>query len=254
MASVSISAIIITFNEEKNIARCIESLKDIADEIIIVDSFSNDHTKEICSRYKVRFMEHKFDGYSEQKNWAIALSTYPIILSLDADEELSNDLKQSIKKVKENWTSDGYYFNRLNNYCGKWIRFGSWYPDRKLRLWDKEKGQWAYLKIHEKVELVPFAKTCRLKGDLLHYSYYSVKQHFLTTRKYAELSAEEYYSRNKKSNIILIILKPVWKFLRDYIFKAGFLNGYYGLVIAFIDSYGVYLKNRKLVQIQRRQN
>jgi len=254
MASVSISAIIITLNEEKNIARCIESVLNIADEIIIVDSFSTDRTKEICSRYNVKFIEHKFDGFPEQKNWAIALSSNPVILSLDADEELSDRLKQSIKEVKENWTCDGYFFNRLNNYCGKWIRFGSWYPDRKLRLWDKEKGQWAYMKIHERVELAPLAKTCRLKGDLLHYSYYSVKQHVQTTRKYAELSAKEYFSRNKKSNLLLVLFKPVWKFLRDYIFKAGFLNGYYGLVIVFIDSYGVYLKNRKLVQIQRKQN
>ena len=254
MASVSISVIIITLNEEKNIARCIKSVIEVADEIIIVDCYSTDRTKEICSLYNVKFIEHKFEGYSEQKNWAIAFATYPTILSIDADEELSDRLKQSIKEAKENWAYDGYFFNRLNNYCGKWIRFGSWYPDRKLRLWDKEKGQWANLKIHERVELAPLAKTCRLKGDLLHYSYYSVKQHVQTTRKYAELSAKEYFSRNKKSNLLLVLFKPVWKFLRDYIFKAGFLNGYYGLVIVFIDSYGVYLKNWKLVQIQRKQN
>jgi glycosyltransferase involved in cell wall biosynthesis len=254
MASVSISAIIITFNEEKNIARCIESVMDIADEILIVDSFSTDRTKEICSAYNVKFLEHKFDGYSEQKNWAIMHTAFPVILSLDADEALSDDLKISIRKVKENCVYDGYLFNRLNNYCGKWIRFGSWYPDRKLRLWNKEKGRWAYQKIHEKVELEPLAKTFRLKGDLLHYSYYSINQHFQTTRKYAELSAREYYSRNKKSNLFLVVFKPIWKFLRDYIFKAGFLNGYYGIVIAFIDSYGVYLKNRNIIQIQRSKN
>jgi hypothetical protein len=181
-------------------------------------------------------------------------ATFPVILSLDADEVLSEELRKSIKQVKENWVCDGYYFNRLNNYCGKWIRFGSWYPDRKLRLWDKEKGQWAYLKIHEKIEMVPTAKTCRLKGDLLHYSYYSVNQHIQTTRKYAALSAIEYNLRNKKSNLLKVAFKPVWKFLRDYIFKAGFLNGYYGIVIACIDAYGVYLKYRELNQIQRKTN
>jgi glycosyltransferase involved in cell wall biosynthesis len=251
MTSVSISAIVITFNEEKNIARCIGSLKGIANEILIVDSFSTDRTKEICAKFNVKFLEHKFEGYSEQKNWSILQAAYPIILSLDADEVLSDDLRKSIEEVKANWVCDGYLCNRLNNYCGKWIRFGSWYPDRKLRLWNKEKGRWADLKIHEKVELVPKTKTGHLKGDLLHYSYYSVNQHFQTTQKYAQLSALEYKYRNKKSNIFLVLIKPVWKFLRDYFFKAGFLNGYYGIVIAIIDAYGVYLKYWKLLKIQR---
>jgi glycosyltransferase involved in cell wall biosynthesis len=252
MASVSISAIVITYNEEKNIGRCLGSLSGVADEIIIVDSYSTDRTKEICTGYNVKFLEHKFDGYSEQKNWSIKQATFPVILSLDADEELSAELKQSIIEVKKNWDCDGYLCNRLNNYCGKWIRFGSWYPDRKLRLWNKDKGHWAILKIHEKVEMEPLANTGRLKGDLLHYSYYSVNQHIRTTRKYSLLSAIEYNLRNKKSNIFLITFKPVWKFLRDYIFKAGFLNGYYGIIIASIDSYGVFLKYRELYQIQRK--
>ena len=249
MASVSVSAIIITYNEEKNIARCIESILDVADEIIVADSYSTDQTKAICSGYPVKFLEHEFLGYSEQKNWAILQTKFSIILSLDADEELSPVLKKSIKEVKDNWVCDGYLFNRLNNYCGKWIKYGSWYPDRKLRLWNKEKGKWAILKIHEKVEMDPQAKICRLKGDLLHYSYYTINQHIQTTKKYAKLSAREYFLRNKKSNLLLVAFKPVWKFLRDYIFKAGFLCGYYGFIIAIIDSYGVYLKNWFLVQI-----
>ena len=138
-----ISAVIITYNEEKNLERCIESVRDIADEIVIVDSFSTDRTKEICKKYELHFIEHKFEGHIQQKNWAITQAKYPHILSLDADEVLSDRLKESIREVKENWTHDGYYFNRLTNYCGKWIRHCGWYPDRKLRLWDSRKGRWA---------------------------------------------------------------------------------------------------------------
>jgi len=137
-----LSVVIITLNEEKNIGRCLESVKDIADEIVIVDSFSTDRTEEICLRYNARFIKHEFVGHIEQKNWAIEQASYLHVLSLDADEELSERLKKSILEVKGNWKHDGYYFNRLTNYCGKWIRHTSWYPARKLRLWDRSKGKW----------------------------------------------------------------------------------------------------------------
>ena len=134
--------IIITLNEERNIGRCLESVNDIADEIVVVDSYSTDDTEKICKLYGVKFIQHRFDGHIEQKNWAINQAKYPHILSLDADEVLSPRLKASIKAVKENWEFDGYYFNRMTNYCGKWIRHSSWYPSRKLRLWDSRKGEW----------------------------------------------------------------------------------------------------------------
>src|SRR4051812_21243374 len=116
-----ISVIIITFNEERNIARCLDSVKDIADDIVVVDSHSTDKTEEICRSKGVRFVRHAFDGHIEQKNWAITQAKYPYILSLDADEALDDELKMAIKKVKQNWEYDGYYMNRLTNYCGKWI-------------------------------------------------------------------------------------------------------------------------------------
>ena len=117
-----LTAVIITLNEEKNIGRCLESVKDIADEIVVVDSFSTDNTEKICKQYGIRFLQHSFVGHIEQKNWAITQAKYPHILSLDADELLSDRLKRSIREVKENCEFDGYYFNRLTNYCGKWIR------------------------------------------------------------------------------------------------------------------------------------
>ena len=165
---VEISAVIITFNEERNIERCLESLIGVVDEIVIVDSYSTDRTEEICRKYNVHFIKHRFTGYSEQKNWAILQARSPYILSLDADEALSEELKSSILRVKNNWTHNGYYFNRLTNYCGKWIRHTSWYPSRKLRLWDSRLGSWGGLDVHEKYFLQKGASRQFLKGDLLY--------------------------------------------------------------------------------------
>ena len=170
-----VSVVVITFNEEKNIARCLDSVKDIADEIVIVDSFSKDRTKEICLSYGAKFIEHKFDGHIEQKNFAITQAKYPHILSLDADEALDEQLKKSILTAKENFILDGYYMNRLTNYCGHWVRHSGWYPDTKLRLWDSRKGHWAGINPHDKYELTSGdSNTGKLNGDILHYSYYSV--------------------------------------------------------------------------------
>ena len=138
---VKISVVIITFNEEKNIGRCLESIKDIADEIVVVDSFSNDKTEEICRKYKVNFIQNKFEGHIEQKNYAATHASYQHILALDADEALSEKLKKSIIETKKNWIAEGYSFNRLSNYCGKWIKHSGWYPDTKLRLVDRTKGK-----------------------------------------------------------------------------------------------------------------
>ena len=139
---IQLSAVIITFNEERNIGRCIDSLQGIADDIVVVDSFSSDKTKEICLSKNVRFVEHAFDGHIEQKNWAITQAKHPHILSLDADEALDEVLKKSILEVKQNFTQDAYQMNRITNYCGQWIKHCGWYPDTKLRLWDSSKGYW----------------------------------------------------------------------------------------------------------------
>ena len=125
---VSISAVIITLNEERNIGRCLDSLQGVADEIVVVDSYSSDRTEEICRSHGARFIQHRFAGHIEQKNWAILQASHPYVLSLDADEALSYELTSSILEVKGNWTHDAYYFNRLTSYCGKWIRHTTWYP------------------------------------------------------------------------------------------------------------------------------
>ena len=145
-----ISAVIITYNEELNLERCLLSLQGIADEIIVVDSFSTDKTVEIAKNFGAHVFQQVFLGYVEQKNFALSKTNYLHVLSLDADEEISEKLRESILEVKENWTHDGYYFNRLTNYGGKWIKHTSWYPSKKLRLWDKRKGEWGGMNPHDK--------------------------------------------------------------------------------------------------------
>ncbi len=193
---VKLSVVIITFNEERDIERCIKSVKNLADDLVIVDSFSTDKTEEICKKYDLRFIQHKFSGHIQQKNWAITQAKYSHILSLDADEALSEELTKSIKKAKDNWEFDAYYFNRLNNYCGKWIKHTSMYPDRKLRLWDSRKGSWGGINPHDKFILNKNATSKFLKGDLLHYVFYSFEEHVKKNDYFSTIAAKElFYER-----------------------------------------------------------
>jgi len=251
---VRISAVIITFNEERNIERCLKSLLGVADEMLVVDSYSTDRTEEICLKYNAKFLRHRFIGYSEQKNWANLQTEFPYILSLDADEALSDRLRASILKAKNNWTHDSYYFNRLTNYCGKWIRHTSWYPSRKLRLWDSRKGSWGGMDVHEMYFLQKGASKRFLKGDLLHYSYYSVSEHVLQINKYSTLISRSYYERGRKVSQFSILLHLLWRFIKDYLLKAGFLDGYYGFVVSVMSAHEVFLKYVKLSIIYKEED
>ena len=248
---IKLSVVIITYNEEKNIERCLISIKDIADDIVVVDSFSTDETRKICQKYNVRFIEHKFEGYIEQKNFADAQAKYQYILSLDADEALSDELKRSILSVKNNWQYNGYRMKRFTNYCGKWIKHCGWYPDTKLRLFDKAKGKWTGLKIHEKVELTQKSTTFLLKGDLLHYSYYSISQHIETINKFSDIAVLAHSEKGKKSNLFKIIFSLLWKFVRIYFIKLGFLDGFYGFVISVNSAHSTFLKQVKLRELYK---
>ena len=246
-----LSVVIITLNEEKDIERCICSVLDIAEEIVVVDSLSTDRTKEICLKYSVKFIEQPFLGYIEQKNKALEFSTYPNVLSLDADEAVSEKMKIFIKKVKENWQADGYYFNRLTNYCGKWIRHTDWYPDRKLRLFDKHKGQWSGTNPHDKYTLRPGCSEMFLPGDLLHYSFPSIDHHLDVVKKFTTIMAMEGYQKGKKVTLVSLLLNPLWKFIKSYFIRLGFLDGYYGFVVCIISSHATFLKYLKIKELYK---
>lgn len=246
---IRLSVVIITFNEERNILRCLESVKSIADEILVVDSFSTDATKNICESAGVRFVEHRFEGYIEQKNYALDCASHPYILSLDADEALSSGLRQSILDIKSNWTCGCYSMNRMSNYCGKWIRFGGWYPDTKIRLFTKDSGRWAGENPHDR--FTPEAgQNCRhIKGDILHYSYYSIAGHIRQVNKFTDIASQSAVSAGKKSGLFSLLVRPAFKFIRDYFLRAGFLDGYYGFVIATITAHSTFLKYVKMREL-----
>lgn len=242
-----LSVVIITFNEEKNIARCLESVKEIADEIVVLDSFSKDNTKSICESLGVKFYEHAFDGHIQQKNRAITFASYPHILSLDADEALDDILKKSISEIKNNWTCDGYYMNRLTNYCGHWVRHCNWYPDKKLRLWDSRKGSWTGTNPHDKYELFDGDRmTKHLKGDILHYSFNSVADHYKQVDYFTDISSKAYFEQGRKAPFYKLIVNPIAKFIDHYLLHVGFLDGRAGFLISKISAYAAYLKYKKL--------
>ncbi len=245
---IKLSAVIITLDEEKNIERCLQSLHGIVDEIVVIDSFSIDSTEEICKSLGAKFIQRQFEGYATQKNFALQSAKFDFVLSLDADEALSDELRKSVLEAKLNWKADGYFFNRLTNYCGQWIRHCGWYPDRKLRLLDRRKGSWGGGEVHEKIMMRKDSSTQFLKGDLLHYSYYTTSEHLQQQKHFTELAVREDSKIGRRSTLFHVILNPLYTFIRKYFFQLGFLDGYYGLVICLISARANYWKYSKLRQ------
>jgi len=245
---IKISATIITFNEEKNIERCLKSLLKIADEIVVVDSNSTDKTVEIAEQLGAKVILQNFLGHIEQKNFAIAQCSHQYILSLDADEALDDTLKKSISKIKTNWEFDGYKFNRLTSYCGKWIKTCGWYPDTKVRLVDKNKAKWRGTNPHDRLDVE--GKIKHLKGDILHHSFYSVDQHKKQIEYFTDIASKAYFNEGRKASIVKIYLSPVMKFIRSYVLQLGFTDGYYGFLISWLSAGAKYKKYSKLKALQ----
>lgn len=250
---VNISAVIITKNEEKNIGRCIDSVMDVADEIVVVDSYSTDRTRDLCNSRRIVFVQNDFEGHIEQKNFAVSCAAYDHILSLDADEALSEELMHSLLAVKQNWQYDGYSFNRLTKYCGKWIRHSGWYPDTKLRLWDRRKGQWGGVNPHDRVMMDDGSRVTHIDGDLHHYSYHSIKDHIDRINSFSEIAARQAFAGGRKANLIIdIVLNPLFTFLKKYFLKLGIIDGYQGFMIAVHSAYGKFLKYIKLRELNKK--
>lgn len=247
-----ISGVVITFNEEKNIGRCLKSLLPVCDEIIVVDSFSTDNTQLICEEYSVKFIQHPFEGHIQQKNYAMEAASNDFILSLDADEELSYELQQSLLEIKKTCKSRAYRLNRLTSYCGKWIRHCGWYPDRKIRLWDRRIGRWGGVNPHDTVVLDDHVTTVNISGDMLHYTYHTIGEHITQMNKFSDIAAREAYKRNKKVFPLWHLgFYPAFTFFRNYILKAGILDGYYGFIVCKYSAYYRFLKYSKLAELHK---
>lgn len=241
---LKISAVIITFNEEKNIGRCLESIKGIVDDIVVVDSFSTDATQTICEKHNVNFIQRKWEGYSETKNFANKQAEFPWVLSLDADEALSENLKKRILELKQGNELITCSFNRLTNYCGSWVKHSNWYPDKKIRLFNRDKIEWKGV-IHEELTLPANEVVHHYNEDILHYSYYTSEDHFKQIDKFTTIASQDLFDRNKKAPAYKLIVNPIAKFIGHYILHLGFLDGSAGYAIAKNSAYATYLKYKK---------
>lgn len=249
---MNISAVIITYNEERNIGRCLDSLAGIAADVVVVDSFSTDRTADICREKGVRFFQRAFDGYASQKNWANEQAHHPWVLSLDADEALSPELRASIEQLSLSDIGIGYAMNRLTNYCGQWIRHSGWYPDRKIRLFRRDQMHWGGPAVHERlIPLDPNAPVRVLHGDLLHFSYYTVAEHYARASKYADLAAQTMFAAGQKARWWNLVLSPAFKFVRNYCFRLGFLDGRAGWTICKLAALETYWKYDRLRRMQK---
>jgi len=240
---VKISATIITLNEERNIARVIESLRCV-DEILVVDSGSTDRTVEIAGKLGARVLDSPWPGYANQKNLAAEQTKYDWILSIDADESLSEALEAEIWQLKKAGPKyDAYTMPRLAQYLGRWIRHGGWYPDRKIRLYDRRKAKWEGAYVHESLKVN--GKVGHFESNLLHFTCDSLSEHLRMMDRYTTLAAEQLLSVGERVTWPRLIFHPPWTFVQTYFLKLGFLDGLEGLAIAYMAAFYNFLKFAK---------
>ncbi len=250
----AISACITAGNEERNIRRCLESVR-WADEIVVVDSFSTDRTVDICREFTARVYQHKWLGYIGQKNLIKDLAKGPWILFLDADEEISPSLREEIDaefNSGNNAQFAGYEFPRMVRYLGRWITHGDWYPDTKLRLFRKEHGVCGGKEPHDRT--LVNGKVRRLRSPLYHYTYTDISNQMSTLNRFSTISAEGKFDEGERFRIAKLLFNPTFRFVRCYILRRGFLDGLPGLIIAANTAYGVFAKYAKLWEIEHRKS
>ena len=239
---MKLTATIITLNEEKNIKKAIESVS-FADEIIVVDSGSNDNTCQLAKDLGALIYERPFDCHGRQKNYADSLASGEWILNIDADEQVSHPLKKSIEEVLSKQEYSLYRINRRTSYCNRWIYHGGWYPDYLIRLYRKGVAKWSEPSLHEK--LIPIDEKTTiplLHGHLNHYSFPTVKSQIKTNLRYAAMAANDLQNKGKKSYFLKMLFKPFFKFLECYFIKKGILDGLPGMIIAFNAAHSTFMK------------
>jgi len=248
---MDISAVIITYNEEKRLEPALKSVAAVVSEIVVVDSFSTDNTLSIARKYTDRIFERKWTDYADQKNFANSKSSYPWILSLDADERLSPGLRDEILQMKqEEPDCSGFSIPRQVFYLGKWIRHSGWYPDRKIRLFRKDSVHWEGRYVHEK--LVIKGKILKLNPPIEHFTYRNIREHLERINIFSDLGAQKLYSQGKKSDWYHLVLLPFFRFIKSFFWKTGFLDGFAGLVIAVLHAHAVFLRYAKLREIWKK--
>lgn len=244
-----ISAVIITKNEEKHIARCIQSLLPITDDIIIIDSGSTDNTEYVCKQFPVTFQAKNWEGFSIAKNYGNSLAKHNYILSIDGDEELSNEMQIEIAALMKAPQHLAYDLPFLTNFCNRWIRHGAWYPESHIRIFNKTKVTWEG-DIHEKLSIPQNESIGKInKGFIHHYTINNLHEYLEKINYYTTLHADEMYKKGKQASFIKLYVGPYFSFFRDYIVKRGFLDGRQGYTIAKQSANYVFLKYMKLKEM-----
>ena len=236
-----LSAVIITNNESKNIAKCICAIQKVSQDIVVIDSFSEDDTPEICRELGARVFQKKWAGYAKNKNFGNQQAKNDWILSIDADEILSDELITAIQELSLQ-KGEVYTLDRLNNFCGQWIKHCGWYPDWKKRIFNRTEVEWKGDYVHEILSFPTTFKVKKLKGVLYHYSYDSLEDHAARLRVYAKLAAEDLQANGKKVTSLKLWASPAIRFIKTYFIKLGILDGKNGLTISLRDAYQTYLK------------
>jgi glycosyltransferase involved in cell wall biosynthesis len=248
---MEISAVIITYNEEKRLEPALKSLAGIAEEIVVVDRYSDDDTLKIAKKYTDCVFQRKWTNFADQKNYANSKARFPWILSLDADERLSPKLREEIIQLKEQEPGcTGFSMPREVFYLGRWIRHSGWYPDRKIRLFQKEKAHWEGKYIHEK--LVIEGEVKKLHGSIYHFTYRNVSDHLRRINTFSDLGAQKLYAQNKRCRWYHLLFLPFFRFLRAYLLKSGFRDGFAGFTISVLDAYSVFARYAKLREIWKK--
>jgi len=247
----TLSVVVITFNEAQNIGRCLQGVKDLADEIIVLDSFSTDHTCEMARELGARVEQHAFDGHVEQKNRARALASCDWVLSLDADETPDEQLRHSIQQVKEGkLDADAFTMNRLNFYCGRPVKTCGWYPDRKLRLWRRGLGAWTGRNPHDRYEVPTDKQVAQLEGDILHLTYPGKEDLIRQSKKFAQISAQHLQQKSWLYLIAKMLSAPLFRFLRTWLAQGGWRSGKDGWDICSWQTREVWMKYRMALHLK----
>jgi len=246
---MKITTAIITFNEESNIKECIESVKNFSDEILVVDSKSSDKTANIAKELGAKVIVRDWPGHVKQKQFAVDSAENDWIFSIDADERVSKELESKILEIKKNFDKwerfKAFYVNRRNYYLNRWIKYGGWYPEKRIRFFHKKFARWSGTDPHDKVVPIGNCEVFDLNLDIIHYPYKDVTHHFNTINSYSTIAAEENIKKGKKVYFPMLIYKPGFKFFRDYFLKKGFLMGKVGFIHATMGAISVFMKYLK---------
>ena len=252
MAAPPLSVSLITLNEADNLKRCLDSVRGLASEIVIVDSGSTDGTRAVAESFSARWMDQKWQGFREQKNVALDQCTHDWVLCLDADEALSPELQASIRTFLDGAATgefSGAYFARRTWFLGRWIRHGDWFPDHCLRLFRRSAGRWSGTSEHTKVELT--GRSVKLPGDLLHWSFPTLRRFIEKQLSYADSFAVRAAAEGKQWTLWDNVTRPIWRFFRGYVFRAGFLDGFPGLWVAVGNAYATFVRYSRLYEQRR---